>query len=68
VKDDHVMAMGGLEKADLAFEGIRLTLDSRKNKKNGGGPKQILDGSIRARARPGRMLALMGPSGKCTSK
>jgi len=58
VKDDHVVAGGGLEEVDLAFEGIRMTLQGRNAK-----TREILDGSIVGRARPGRMLAVMGPSG-----
>lgn len=57
VINDHVVASGGLEKVDLAVEDVKLTLETKK------GAKNILDGSIRARARPGRMLAVMGPSG-----
>ena len=58
IKDDHVEAMGGLDQADLSFEGIEMLLETKNGKK-----KAILDGSIRGRARPGRMLAIMGPSG-----
>ena len=53
-----------LEFVDLSFEGIRLELKTGKNGKNGkNGPRMLLDGSPRGRARPGRMLAIMGPSG-----
>lgn len=45
---------------DLSFEGIRMTL-AGKNRKNG--DRVLLDGSLRGRAQPGRMLAIMGPSG-----
>ena len=53
---------------DFAFDGIQLTL-TQKAKKNKDGTEQsssrmLLDGSFRGRARPGRMLAIMGPSGK----
>ena len=43
---------------DIAFEGIRMELEQKK-----GPPRLLLDGSIRGRARPGKMLAIMGPSG-----
>lgn len=59
--------MGGLDQVDLAWQGIKMTLKSKKNK-NGtynsnanNGEKLLLDGSLRGRARPGRMLAIMGP-------
>lgn len=52
--------MAGLAQVDLSFEGLAMTLTKGKKKE----PKQILDGSIRGRARPGRLLAIMGPSGK----
>jgi len=70
--------MGGLSSIDLAFEGIGMTLAQKKKKKkknkktkdnledsteSSSSEKHILDGSIRGRARPGRMLAIMGPSG-----
>lgn len=55
VKDDHLEPI--LDQVDLAFEGIQMILDTKQ------GEKQILDGSIRGRVRPGRMLAIMGPSG-----
>lgn len=57
MKDDRVAALGGLDQVDLAFEDVRLELTSNK------GTKMLLDGSVRGRARPGRMLAIMGPSG-----
>jgi ABC-type multidrug transport system ATPase subunit len=58
------MAMSGLKSVDLGFSDLYLELSTNK-KKNGknGGPRVLLDGSIRGRARPGRMLAIMGPSG-----
>ena len=57
VEDDQIQAMG---KMDLGFSGFQMVLKpQKKNKKN----RLILDGSIRGRARPGQMLAIMGPSG-----
>jgi hypothetical protein len=56
IQDGHVKAM---EKMDLGFNGIYMELAAKKKKKS----RVILDGSIRGRARPGRMLAIMGPSG-----
>ena len=55
------MAKKGLESVDLGFSDIRMELQTGRSKKNG--VKVLLDGSIRGRARPGRMLAIMGPSG-----
>lgn len=43
---------------DLAFDSLKLTLQTKKH-----GKRLILDGSIRGRARPGRLLAIMGGSG-----
>ena len=57
VEHDHVVARAGLDHADLAMEGLKLTMKGKKE------TKEILDGSIRVRAQPGRMLAIMGPSG-----
>ena len=52
--------------AEVAFEGITILLQ-QKNKKNkntnANPPRKILDGSIKGVAKPGRMLAIMGPSG-----
>jgi hypothetical protein len=48
------------EPMEVAFEGIRMELQQKKGKAS----RLLLDGSIRGRARPGRMLAIMGPSGR----
>ena len=56
IQDGHTKAV---EKMDLGFNGIYMELAAKKKKKS----RVILDGSIRGRARPGRMLAIMGPSG-----
>lgn len=45
---------------DLGFSGIFMELKAKKKKQE---HRIVLDGSIRGRARPGRMLAIMGPSG-----
>jgi hypothetical protein len=63
------MAMGGLDQVDMAFSGIRMELNTGKKKKKKGSngdettTRVVLDGSIRGRAQPGRMVAIMGPSG-----
>lgn len=44
----------------MAFSGIALTLRQKKKEQS---HKTILDGSIRGRAQPGRLLGIMGPSG-----
>ena len=53
VRNDKVVTAKGLEKVDFAFEDVRVTLKTRQ------GERQLLDGSIRGRALPGRMLAIM---------
>lgn len=57
------MSMGGLEQVDIGFRGIRLELDTGKKNSNGDKKRLLLDGSLHGRARAGRMLAIMGPSG-----
>jgi len=58
VENDSVKIM---EKMDLGFSGFQMELKAKnKNHKS----RLILDGSIRGMARSGRMLAIMGPSGK----
>jgi hypothetical protein len=52
--------MRGLESVELGFSDIQLVLQAKK-KENG--DRVLLDGSIRGKASPGRMLAIMGPSG-----
>ena len=58
VQDGHIK---GMKKMDLGFNGFRMELKAKKKSKTN---RLILDGSIRGRARPGRMLAIMGPSGE----
>ena len=45
----------------VGFEDVGMIL---KSKKKGRSDRVILDGSIRGVAKPGRMLAIMGPSGR----
>lgn len=47
------------ESCEVGFEGIRILLKQKKKKSD----RVILDGSLKGKARPGRMLAVMGPSG-----
>ena len=47
-----------LESCEVGFEGIKLTLQQKKKPE-----RHILDGSLKGKAKPGRMLAIMGPSG-----
>ena len=54
--------MSDLETLELGFSDIRMELLTGK-KSVSGGKKVLLDGSVRGVARPGRMLAIMGPSG-----
>lgn len=48
-----------LDTCEVGFDGIKLALKSRGNKPE----RLILDGSLRGKAKAGRMLAVMGPSG-----
>jgi ABC-type glutathione transport system ATPase component len=59
----HVMTKRGLESIELAFQGIQLEMAIKKKKDNNGKPRLLLDGNIHGTAKPGRMLAVMGPSG-----
>ena len=52
----------GLQKIDLAFSGVQLEMNTKK-KKDADQKRLLLDGSIHGQAKPGRMLAVMGPSG-----
>jgi ABC-type lipoprotein export system ATPase subunit len=58
------MTKRGLESIDLSFHDIRLEMAMKKKKDTKDGkPRILLDGKIQGRAKPGRMLAIMGPSG-----
>mmetsp|Transcript_7530 Transcript_7530/g.17000 ORF Transcript_7530/g.17000 Transcript_7530/m.17000 type:complete len:753 (-) Transcript_7530:115-2373(-) len=57
VQDGHIK---GMKQMDLGFNGFRMELKPKKKSQTS---RLILDGSIRGRARSGRMLAIMGPSG-----
>ena len=57
VKEDYIAAM---EPMDLEFSGFQMELKAKKKNQS---TRLLLDGSIRGRAQPGRMLAIMGPSG-----
>jgi ABC-type lipoprotein export system ATPase subunit len=61
VQDDHMKVM---KRKDLGFNGFKMELKAKKKNQSS---RLILDGSIRGRAQPGRMLAIMGPSGKLHS-
>eukprot|EP00978_Attheya_sp_CCMP212_P039754 scaffold209912_cov54-Attheya_sp.AAC.2 len=56
---DGLVANELLQKVEIGFEDIQITLKQKKQKED----RLILDGSIRGKALPGRMLAIMGPSG-----
>ena len=60
-EDGVVTQKKGLETIDIAFEGIKLEMATKKKKD--GKTRLLLDGNIHGRAKPGRMLAVMGPSG-----
>jgi ABC-type multidrug transport system ATPase subunit len=49
-----------MQKCELGFEGVQIALEQKgKNMPD----RLILDGSLKGKAMPGRMLAVMGPSG-----
>ena len=52
---------GFFQSVEVGFEDVGMVL---KLKKKGSADRVILDGSICGRAKPGRMLAIMGPSGR----
>lgn len=51
---------GFLQSVEVGFEDVGMVLKQKKGRPD----RVILDGSIRGVARPGRMLAIMGPSGR----
>lgn len=55
-EEDIMLALH--KKYEIGFEEIKLVLKTKKKK-----DRLILDGSIKGHAKPGRMLAIMGPSG-----
>ena len=57
VEDGQIQSM---EDMDLGFSGIFMEFQAKKKKQKS---RIILDGSIHGRARPGKMMAIMGPSG-----
>lgn len=56
--DDTVETSLHQDQVELSFEGIRLELKQKRKPS-----RLILDGSIHGKASPGRLLAIMGPSG-----
>lgn len=55
---------GFFQSVEIGFEDVTMVLKQKKKKgTEGNGERVILDGSIRGIAKPGRMLAIMGPSG-----
>jgi len=59
VDEESSEAEAIIDHVDLAFDGIKMILETKKGQND----RILLDGSIRGRAQPGRMLAIMGPSG-----
>ena len=65
-QNGHVTTSSLSDKIDLAFSGVQLEMTTKpKKKKKDSDHKNrlLLDGSIHGQAKPGRMLAVMGPSG-----
>lgn len=60
--DERLLAPAASSPApsDLSFEGVHMVLQSSKKNTE---DRVLLDGSLRGRASPGRLLAIMGPSG-----
>jgi ABC-type multidrug transport system ATPase subunit len=57
IEDDEAKDL--LNSCEVGFEGIKLILKQKGSKPD----RVILDGSLKGKASPGRMLAVMGPSG-----
>ena len=55
------ISAGTMGTLDLGFRDIYMEITTKKKSK--ASKRVLLDGSIRGRAQPGRMLAIMGPSG-----
>ena len=53
MQNGHVK--GNLEAVELTFSDIRMELKTRKKQ------RVLLDGSVNGVAKPGRMMAIMGP-------
>lgn len=51
---------GFFSSVELGFEDVTMALKQKKGKAD----RMILDGSLCGKCRPGRMLAIMGPSGR----
>ena len=60
-KDSDGVTVGTIRSLDLGFSGIYMEVTTSKRSK--ASKRVLLDGSIKGRAQPGRMLAIMGPSG-----
>eukprot|EP00557_Chaetoceros_sp_GSL56_P009380 CAMPEP_0176487722 /NCGR_PEP_ID=MMETSP0200_2-20121128/6297_1 /TAXON_ID=947934 /ORGANISM="Chaetoceros sp., Strain GSL56" /LENGTH=669 /DNA_ID=CAMNT_0017884597 /DNA_START=227 /DNA_END=2233 /DNA_ORIENTATION=- len=59
LEEDEVVQDPSLHTCEVGFEAIKITLKQKGNAPD----RVILDGSIKGKAGPGRMLAVMGPSG-----
>mmetsp|Transcript_4852 Transcript_4852/g.7352 ORF Transcript_4852/g.7352 Transcript_4852/m.7352 type:complete len:684 (+) Transcript_4852:75-2126(+) len=60
LEEDDMQSRHFMQRCEFGFEGIKISLE-QKGKDT---PERlILDGSLKGRAMPGRMLAVMGPSG-----
>ena len=60
-KDRDEVSLGSVKSLDLGFSDIYMEITTSKKSK--ASKRVVLDGSIKGRAQPGRMLAIMGPSG-----
>lgn len=60
VLEDDIQSRHFMQRCEFGFEGIQITLE-QKGKDTP--DRLILDGSLKGKAMPGRMLAVMGPSG-----
>ncbi len=56
---DEIETNSFVESCEVTFEGIKMSLKQKGDKPD----RLILDGSLKGKASPGRMLAIMGPSG-----
>lgn len=56
-----MVSAGSMGSLDIGFSDMYMEITTKKKSQTV--KRVLLDGSIRGRAQPGRMLAIMGPSG-----
>ena len=58
--DKEQLHSGFFQSVEVGFEDVGMVLKQKRGKSD----RVLLDGSLRGFAKPGRMLAIMGPSGR----